>query len=272
MSSADGGKLPEYLSPSSVGTYRQCPLKYKLSRIDKIAEPPTQETLMGNFVHEVLEKLYALPLAERTQDAAGCSEEALKSRTGLISEIWYSDGWGEKVMPFLRNVTISEFKWNCVWCVRNAFTIENPQSFTPNGIESELNGKIGGVQMRGFIDRWLIDGETIIISDYKTGKTPSPRYMGDKFFQLTIYSLLLGQVVTDKSFKLELLYLKDAVKKTHVPTEHDFTETEVTITTVKKEIDTSYESGNWEAIPSRLCDWCSYKRTVCTYWNKKNER
>ncbi len=262
MSSADGGKLPEYLSPSSVGTYRQCPLKYKLSRIDKIAEPPTQETLMGNFVHEVLENLYAFEQSERTVALA----------KSIATNLWASGQWEEAVRPYLKNLSLNEFRWNSWWCIENAFIIENPQSFTPDGIESELNGKIGGVQMRGFIDRWLIDGDTITISDYKTGKTPSPKYMGDKFFQLTIYSLLLGQVVTDKSFKLELLYLKDAVKKTHVPTEHDFTETEVTITTVKKEIDTSYESGNWEAIPSRLCDWCSYKRTVCTYWNKKNER
>ena len=228
---------------------------------------------MGNFVHEVLENLYALPLEERTQDTAGCSKEALMSRTGLISQIWYSDGWGEKVIPYLRNQTISDFKWSCVWCVRNAFSVENPQSFTPDGIEYELNGKIGDVQMRGFIDRWLMENNTLVISDYKTGKTPSPRYMSDKFFQLSIYSLLLSQVVQSDDFKLELLYLNnDAVKRTHVPTPQEFDEATETIITVKKEIDTSYESGNWEAIPSRLCDWCSYKRTVCTYWNKKNER
>ena len=226
---------------------------------------------MGNFVHEVLENLYALPLEERTQDTAGCSKEALMSRTGLISQIWYSDGWGEKVIPYLRNQTISDFKWSCVWCVRNAFSVENPQSFTPDGIEYELNGKIGDVQMRGFIDRWLMENNTLVISDYKTGKTPSPRYMSDKFFQLSIYSLLLSQVVQSDDFKLELLYLKDAVKRTHVPTPQEFDEATETIITVKKEIDTSYESGNWEAIPSRLCDWCSYKRTVCTYWNQKNE-
>ncbi len=227
---------------------------------------------MGNFVHEVLENLYALPLEERTQDTAGCSKEALMSRTGLISQIWYSDGWGEKVIPYLRNQTISDFKWSCVWCVRNAFSVENPQSFTPDGIEYELNGKIGDVQMRGFIDRWLMENNTLVISDYKTGKTPSPRYMSDKFFQLSIYSLLLSQVVQSDDFKLELLYLNnDAVKRTHVPTPQEFDEATETIITVKKEIDTSYESGNWEAIPSRLCDWCSYKRTVCTYWNQKNE-
>ncbi len=262
MSEDNIGKLPEYLSPSSIGTYRQCPLKFKLSRIDRIPEPPTQETLMGNFVHEVLESLYGFDESERTPALA----------KSIATEVWATGKWEDSVRPFLKTMDMNQFRWNSWWCIENVFTIENPQSFTPDGIEYELNGKIGDVQMRGFIDRWMLDGDTIVISDYKTGKTPSPRYMDDKFFQLTIYSLLLGQVVTDKSFKLELLYLKDAVKRTHVPTQHDFTEAQITITTVKKEIETSHESGNWEAIPSRLCDWCSYKRTVCTYWNKKNER
>jgi putative RecB family exonuclease len=154
-------------------------LKYKLSRIDKIAEPPTQETLMGNFVHEVIENLYAFEQSERTVALA----------KSIATNLWASGQWEEAVRPYLKNLSLNEFRWNSWWCIENAFIIENPQSFTPDGIESELNGKIGGVQMRGFIDRWLIDGDTITISDYKTGKTPSPKYMGDKLFQLTVYSL-----------------------------------------------------------------------------------
>ena len=254
-------KVPEYLSPSSIGTYRQCPLKFKLSRIDRIAEPPTQETLMGNFVHEVLENLYAFDANERTLPLA----------KSIATELWASGNWADTVQPYLKTLTMNQFRWNSWWCIENLFAIEDPKQLQPNGIEDELNGSIGGVQMRGFIDRWVLDGDTLVISDYKTGKTPSPKYMADKFFQLTIYSLLLGPVVKNNEYKLELLYLKDAVKRTNVPTTQDFAEATETIVTVKKEIDTSHENGNWEAIPSRLCDWCSYKRTVCTYWNQANE-
>lgn len=217
---------------------------------------------MGNFVHEVLEALYKFEPSERTVALA----------KSIATTIWAEGNWAESVQPYLGNVDMNQFRWNSWWCIENAFTVEDPTKIIPNGIEDELNGSISGVQMRGFIDRWVLDGETLIISDYKTGKTPSPKYMADKFFQLTIYSLLLGPVVKNKDYKLELLYLKDAVKRTNVPTTQDFAEATETIVTVKKEIDKSYETGNWEAIPSRLCDWCSYKRAVCTYWNKKNER
>ena len=256
------GSLPEHLSPSSIGSFQQCPLKYKLSRIDKIAEPPTKETLMGNFVHEVIENLYGLEPHDRT----------LASAKFLATKIWADSNWEENVTPFLRGVSWNDFRWKSWWCIENLFNIEHPPLLVPSGIEYELNGEIEDVKMRGFIDRWSLEGETVVVSDYKTGKTPKPQYMGDKFFQLTIYSILLGQLIEKESFKLELLYLKEGVKKTHIPVLSEFEEAKQVITKVKKEIEKSYDNNNWEAIPSRLCDWCSYKRTVCTYWNKKNER
>ena len=57
---------PAYLSPSSIGTYRQCPQKFKLSRIDHITEPPTWHTHLGTFVHDVLEHMYQQDPGERT--------------------------------------------------------------------------------------------------------------------------------------------------------------------------------------------------------------
>ena len=60
-------EAPSYLSPSSIGTYRDCPQKFKLSRIDKIAEPPSWAMHVGSFVHEVLEHLYQAPAEDRTR-------------------------------------------------------------------------------------------------------------------------------------------------------------------------------------------------------------
>ena len=51
---------PEYLSPSSIGLFRDCPQKFKLSYIDKIKEPPTWPLHLGSFVHEVLEHRWYL--------------------------------------------------------------------------------------------------------------------------------------------------------------------------------------------------------------------
>jgi putative RecB family exonuclease len=77
-----------YLSPSSIGTYRSCPQKFKLSRIDRIPEPPTWATHLGTFVHEVLEHLYQQPSESRTV-------EGLRT---LAGSLWTDNEWESKVL------------------------------------------------------------------------------------------------------------------------------------------------------------------------------
>jgi len=38
--------LPKYLSPSSIGTFNQCPMRYKYAKLDKIPEPSTEPRTM----------------------------------------------------------------------------------------------------------------------------------------------------------------------------------------------------------------------------------
>jgi hypothetical protein len=57
---------PNYLSPSSIRLFRDCPQKFKLSKFDKIQEPPTWQQYVGTFVHDVLEHLYQVDADERT--------------------------------------------------------------------------------------------------------------------------------------------------------------------------------------------------------------
>ncbi|MGA0204400.1 MAG: PD-(D/E)XK nuclease family protein, partial [Ilumatobacteraceae bacterium] len=74
---------PAYLSPSSIGTYRDCPQKFKFSRIDGLKEPPTWATHLGTYVHDDLEHLYQLEPDDRTSDVL---------RT-LAGERWQARDW-----------------------------------------------------------------------------------------------------------------------------------------------------------------------------------
>ncbi|MDN6122738.1 MAG: PD-(D/E)XK nuclease family protein, partial [Brevibacterium sp.] len=58
------------LSPSRANDFVQCPLKFRFRSIDKLPEPPSQAAFRGTVVHSVLEKLFALPAVQRTQDVA----------------------------------------------------------------------------------------------------------------------------------------------------------------------------------------------------------
>lgn len=262
MSLDDGQKLtpPPHLSPSSLATFEQCPLKFRYSKIDLIPDMPGKEAMLGNFVHDVLENLYKLPWMERTKDAA----------RHLAKEYWHST-WAEPVMSLLRrDEEIRNFRWQAWFCIENLWKVEDPQSVHPVGLESELNHSLGGVMLKGYIDRYTKvagDGNGIVISDYKTGKTPKAEWVSDKFEQLRIYAAIMQEIQMFPVSHLELIYLKDGVKFTEDITPELLSATIERVSKIKKSVDERCATGVFEPVKSRLCDWCSYKN-ICPAWSK----
>jgi putative RecB family exonuclease len=255
-------KPPEYLSPSSISTWQQCPLKFKYSRIDKLSDPPTDATVLGNFVHDVLEGLLRLPAEDRTVTAA----------RNVMRDVW-SNEYEAKAVDVLAVTTssakmpaaIHEFRWKAWWCVENYFTMEDPSTVEFDGLEDYVTGSIGRVPMRGYIDRWHRGDDGIVIGDYKTGKTPKPQWRGDKFQQLAIYALLLGEIHQVPVASMELLYLKDGVRLTQPVEQPTLTAVAESIETVYDELLTACETGEFATKKARLCDWCAYK-PFCPAW------
>lgn len=58
------------LSPSRAADFKTCPLLFRFRTIDKLPETPSADQVRGTLVHAVLERLFDLPAAERTPDAA----------------------------------------------------------------------------------------------------------------------------------------------------------------------------------------------------------
>ena len=258
---------PPYLSPSSIGTFQNCQLKFKYNKIDLIPDKPTQETMLGNFVHETLELFYAYDKHDRTLPLAKT----------LMSQAWngYGDveGWKDKISTLIQGEEkLRAFRWQAWWCIENLWKIEDPNVVEVSEIEHELNGSIGGVKMKGFIDRYLFDGNNITISDYKTGKTPKKQYVDDKFTQLIIYSSLLLDEMADRFIvrpdpTIELLYLKDGVRFSKKVKPDDIEEMTEGIQKTKKQIDHACKTGVFSINPTMLCNWCGYK-TICPAWVK----
>jgi len=249
---------PPHLSASSIGTFRQCPLKFKFSKIDQIPEEPGEAAMLGNFVHDALENLYGLPPEDRTLGVAK-----------TIAKNMWDLSWKQQVSPYIHNAEqLKMFRWQAWWCIENLWKIENPQKIEPDGLEFEVYGLIGGVVIKGFIDRYSTSEKTgqIIVSDYKTGKTPKPQYLDEKFFQLYIYASLLEGMGAGGVEELELLYLKDGVKIARKAEEDDKINTIEIVQEAKSDIDSRCSSGNFEPVTSILCNWCSYK-SICPAWN-----
>ncbi len=215
---------------------------------------------MGNFVHDVLENLYKLPWMERTVDAA----------RDLAKQHWHST-WAEPVTGLLRREEeIRNFRWQAWFCIENLWKVEDPQSVHPIGIESELNHSLGGVVLKGFIDRYTKSANSddgLVISDYKTGKTPKAEWVSDKFEQLRIYAAIMQEIQMFPVSSLELIYLKDGVKFTEQVTAESLNSTVSRISKIKSMVDERCETGVFEPVKSRLCDWCSYKN-ICPAWSR----
>ena len=246
-------EAPAYLSPSSIGTFRDCPMKFKFSRIDRITEPPTWATHLGTFVHEVLENFYQLDADQRTVDAV----------RAMAAERWKVSDWETQVNELAKpEGTIVEFKKAAFECMTNLWKLEDPQHTELDGLEHEVLADIDGVAMKGYIDRFIFDENgSVIISDYKTGKVPNPKFKSDddKFFQLITYALMLQEADQEETSKVQLLYLKFAQKHEVAVTPVKLNIARGVIVETKEMIDASCASGEFACNVTKLCDWCFFK-------------
>ena len=244
---------PEYLSPSSIGTYRDCPQKFKLSRIDRIPEPSTWAQHVGTFVHEVLEHLYQADPGVRTIDTL----------RALAAERWTASDWEAQVNALAQpEGSIKDFKNVAFRCMTNLWELENPQEVELDGMEHEVIADVEGVAMKGYIDRFVFhhDG-SVIISDYKTGKIPSARFTPDdkKFFQLLAYAAMLEASDQETTSRVQLMYLKEPVVHELSVTQVNLSVAKGVIVETREGVEAACASGDFPCNVTKLCDWCFYK-------------
>lgn len=247
---------PAHLSPSSIGTWQQCPLRFRYSRLDRIPEPSTQAQILGSFVHEVLEYLYMEPAEERTQATA----------RRLSAKLW-GEKWEKEVEVLsLTDSELHKFRWQSWWCIETLWAMEDPAKVELAGVEQKLEMKVGDAKLLGILDRYNHDEDgRVVISDYKTGKKPIQRYEGEKRFQLTVYADLVQSTFNEPVSAAELLYLKEGIRWTIHPSEDDVLKMREVVMNVWSEIQTSCASGSFEARLSKLCNWCNYKSFCPAY-------
>lgn len=246
--------VPETLSPSSIRMFSECPQKWKLAYVDKIKEPPKWHLHLGNFVHEVLEHLYKLPADERTLDAL----------RAIARSRWDDHGWQDRVeaLPEKKG-PLNVFKHEAFEAMKNLWEIENPSEVVIDHMEKRVQVAVDGVAMLGFIDRLQIEDGVAVISDYKTGKIPDPKFPenteSNKFFQLLAYALMLEAMEGIPTSRLELLYLNHKARHPLEVTPARLAVARGTIVETREAIDGSAASGDFHCNVRKLCDWCHYK-------------
>lgn len=253
-------EMPKRLSPSSVTTFMQCPLKFRYSRIDKVPEPPSEAQVLGNMTHEALEHLLMLPAGERTVNAA----------RGIMLAQW-DDKWQQVCQDELRLSPHGQhmLRYNAWVCVENYFALEDPNTVTVAGLEEEVFSDVEGVPMLGYMDRWYTDEDgRAVIQDYKTGKVSKPPYDAEKKLQLFIYAELVSKLKGLEVSRAELIYLKGKGQRVaYTPSHEDMSTMRNTVTGVWEQLGESCATGDFATNKTRLCGWCSYK-PMCPAWQR----
>jgi putative RecB family exonuclease len=241
------------LSPSRAKDFMQCPLLFRFRTIDRLPEPPSPAAVKGTLVHAVLEHLFDLPAAERTEESA---QRLLDPQWARLRE-----HRPEVVTMFTGPEDLGAWLAQARSLLTQYFRMENPRRLEPAERELLVETELGsGVLLRGFVDRVdVAPTGAVRVVDYKTGKSPRPRYEDGALFQMRFYGLMLWRLHGVVPARLQLVYLGDGRTLTHDPQEAELVALERELDELWRTIATAARTGDFAPKTSRLCDWCSFQ-------------
>ena len=243
--------LPASLSPSKVSSFTDCALAFRFSAIDHLPEPPSVPATRGSLVHAALERLFCLDPPARTFDRSlECLAEAVAEfRTNPDFTDLNLDEGAEATFLAEARVLLEKY-----------FRLEDPTTITPIGIELKLEIEVGGVTLRGIIDRLELDADgELVVTDYKTGHAPGERQEQQRLAGVAFYSLLCERLFGKRPAKVQLLYLADPLAIISTPTDRSTKGVERKLAAVWTAVERACEREDFRPNPSRLCDWCGFK-------------
>ncbi len=248
--------VPSALSPSKLSSFTTCALQFRFANIDRIPEPPTQATSRGTLVHAALEHLFTLPPDERVPTVADhCVDVAFAA---------YRDHpeWADLDLD---DETEAAMVAEARQLVANEFLLEDPSAVTTMGIELKLEVDLGGLKLRGIIDRLdLVDGE-LVVTDYKTGRSPNDISARSRMQGVHVYSLMCERFFGRRPVRVQLLHLAEPVAVIAEPTEQSTRALERRLQAVWSAVESACEHEDFRPRPSALCGWCSFQQWCPTY-------
>ena len=241
-----------FLSASSIETYISCPLKYRLTHVDRIPGSQNQPQLVfGNIIHQVLDQFH--------KDPSLTTEDDLLS---LLDTFWMSDWFTGSQSCEKKYYKEGQNSLHRYW----DFLTQNPPVII--GTEKEFQFTIEDITIRGKIDRIDQGKSGLQVLDYKTSKKPQP---AKKSLQLAIYSLYLSLTSEEDLQGLPewagLYFLREPEDPLKV---HTFTEEELS-NTQNDIIEVASKIRQKEFAPCKgfHCSWCDYKDLLCPEWEEK---
>ena len=255
---------PRSLSPSKVSSFRSCPLAFRFTAIERLPDPATEATVKGTLVHAALEGLFWNHPQGRRSPAAAAAELAtawdeLQEDADFRSLELGPDG-------------AEAMRADAAQLVANYFAVEDPDEITPVGVELTLDAHIGGVRLRGILDRLdrTPDGELVVV-DYKTGRAPSPNYEQARLAGVQLYALLCQEVLGQRPAQVRLLHLKEPTVIAAEPTEQVLRGQRTKTLAVWDAIERACRSEDFRPKTGPLCNWCAFQAFCPAYGGDPDE-
>ncbi|MEY2473853.1 MAG: putative RecB family exonuclease [Actinomycetota bacterium] len=246
-------ELPSALSPSKVSSFTHCGLAFRFSSIDRIYEPPSIHTTKGTIVHRCLERLfYDFGPGQRTRETALAQLAFVRAEYAEHPEYVELDLSAEDEALFWDDVAV---------LVLNLFRLEDPNDVNVLGTELRLEADLGGVIVRGVIDRLeLAPDGALVVTDYKTGTAPRVQFEAKRLAGVHFYAAMCEATIGRRPDRIQLLHLREPEAIITVPTDQSVRGLKIRTNAIWKAIETACERDDFRPNPGPLCSWCSFQQ------------
>ena len=240
----------ESISPSRMGTYLQCPLKFRFESIQKVRGPSGPAAVAGTTMHLALERLMGLPAAERTREALDGLVE------GALVDVQERDDYQE-----LSERDLEGFADKCRRVTPGAFDLVDIQGMNVESTEQRLEVDLDGFTLRGDIDLLEYrEGFGRIVWDWKSGKAPLKRYEAGALLGLEFYAVMVQIEFGQIPAGVGLIYIAYGKTIKRVPTHATVEAMKDKILKVRDEIQVAARNDSFATKTGPLCDWCPHQR------------
>jgi putative RecB family exonuclease len=249
--------IPTSLSPSRVEAFLSCPLAFRFASIEKLPDPPTPATTKGSLVHRALELFFLNAAPERTPARLDASIDAAIAEYHTHPDFTHLQLGADEARRFFAE---------CREIAANYLTMEDPRTVKAVGLELRLEAPVGDIALRGIIDRLdLLPDGRLVVTDYKTGRAPSPNFEKKSLSGVHFYAFLCESVLGVIPAAVRLMYLRSGEIITATPSAQSTRFMTTRTTAVWKAVATACERDDFRARPSTLCNYCAYQRWCPEY-------
>ena len=254
--------MPERLfvcTPSKLGTYTDCPRRYRYSYVDRPTPPkgpPWAHNSLGASVHNALKNWYMLAPEQRAPGAAPT----------LLKATWIREGYRDVEQE--RVAYRRALDW-----LETYLAGLDPQE-QPLGVERVVAAKTSVLALNGRADRiderFGAEGPESVIVDYKTGRSGLSADDARGSQALALYAFAAQRVFRRPCYRVELHHLPTGTVVAHEHTDESLArqvrraeETALDIMAAEKAVAAGADPDEeFPVSPGSLCGWCDFRK-VC---------